>query len=145
MVQAKAPHGVDAPGRAPIGKRTLRIDRWWAQPLVTWIGFSLWLAYGLIRTASQSNYYVEQWRYLTPFYSPCVTASCTPESRDFGTWFGHFPSLIPFAVITLVFLLGFRVTCYYYRKAYYRSFWRSPPPAPWRSRTASTPARPGSR
>src|SRR6202034_4028440 len=23
--------------------------------------------------------------------------------------------------------LGFRFTCYYYRKAYYRGFWRSPP------------------
>jgi hypothetical protein len=23
--------------------------------------------------------------------------------------------------------LGFRLTCYYYRKAYYRSFWQSPP------------------
>jgi hypothetical protein len=27
----------------------------------------------------------------------------------------------------LPFPLGFRLTCYYYRKAYYRSFWRSPP------------------
>ena len=28
---------------------------------------------------------------------------------------------------SLVFPLGFRLTCYYYRKAYYRSFWLSPP------------------
>ncbi len=27
----------------------------------------------------------------------------------------------------LPFLLGFRLTCYYYRKAYYRAFWQSPP------------------
>jgi hypothetical protein len=27
----------------------------------------------------------------------------------------------------LPFLLGFRLTCYYYRKAYYRSAWQSPP------------------
>ena len=27
----------------------------------------------------------------------------------------------------LIFPLGFRLTCYYYRKAYYRSFWLSPP------------------
>ena len=26
-----------------------------------------------------------------------------------------------------MFPLGFRLTCYYYRKAYYRSFWLSPP------------------
>ncbi|MDQ2738497.1 MAG: hypothetical protein M3Y35_07780, partial [Actinomycetota bacterium] len=29
--------------------------------------------------------------------------------------------------LVLPFLLGFRLTCYYYRKAYYRSFWQSPP------------------
>ena len=27
----------------------------------------------------------------------------------------------------LIFPLGFRMSCYYYRKAYYRSFWLSPP------------------
>jgi hypothetical protein len=31
------------------------------------------------------------------------------------------------ALIILIFPLGFRMTCYYYRKAYYRSFWMSPP------------------
>jgi hypothetical protein len=30
-------------------------------------------------------------------------------------------------LLVLPFLLGFRLTCYYYRKAYYRSFWLSPP------------------
>ena len=30
-------------------------------------------------------------------------------------------------ILTLPFLLLFRLTCYYYRKAYYRSFWLSPP------------------
>lgn len=28
--------------------------------------------------------------------------------------------------MVLPFLLGFRLTCYYYRKAYYRSVWQSP-------------------
>jgi hypothetical protein len=31
------------------------------------------------------------------------------------------------ALLVLPFLLGFRLTCYYYRKAYYRAFWQSPP------------------
>jgi hypothetical protein len=31
------------------------------------------------------------------------------------------------ALLILIFPLGFRLTCYYYRKAYYRSFWWSPP------------------
>jgi hypothetical protein len=41
-----------------------------------------------------------------------------------------------------VFPLGFRLTCYYYRKAYYRAFWLSPPACavaePHRSYTGET-------
>jgi hypothetical protein len=48
------------------------------------------------------------------------------SAADLGVWFGKFPPLLPFAIISLPFLLGFRLTCYYYRRAYYRSFWRSP-------------------
>jgi hypothetical protein len=40
----------------------------------------------------------------------------------FGHWWGLSPALL-----VLVFPLGFRLTCYYYRKAYYRGFWASPP------------------
>ena len=119
--------GTQSAGRAQIAARTLRTDQWWRDPLVTFVLLTAWLMYGIIRTASQRAYFVEKYHYLTPFFSPCVTASCVPESRDFGTWFGHFPPFMPFAIIGLVFLLGFRVTCYYYRKAYYRAFWASPP------------------
>ena len=80
-----------------------------------------------MRTATQKNYFVEDYGYLTPFASPCVSTSCVPGSSHFGTPFGDFPPLIPLAVLTLPFLLLFRLTCYYYRKAYYRAFWLSPP------------------
>ncbi|MGI8881022.1 MAG: hypothetical protein ACR2KJ_11065 [Jatrophihabitans sp.] len=119
--------GVGAPGRAKIAEKTLRTDRWWLQPLVTTTLLSAWVLYAVIRTASQRAYFVEKYHYLSPFSSPCVTASCNPHARDFGTWFGHFPPFLPFALVVLPFLLGFRLTCYYYRKAYYRSFWSSPP------------------
>ncbi len=38
------------------------------------------------------------------------------------TWWTISPALL-----ILIFPLGFRLTCYYYRKAYYRSFWLAPP------------------
>jgi hypothetical protein len=44
---------------------------------------------------------------------------------DFGTPFSWW-QLSP-ALVVLIFPLGFRLTCYYYRKAYYRAFWLSPP------------------
>ena len=119
--------GVGAPGRARIAARTLRTDRYWVQPLLTVVLLSLWLGYGLARTATQKHYFVPEYEYLTPFASPCVSASCVEGSSHLGVWFGEFPPLIPLAIVTLPFLLLFRLTCYYYRKAYYRSFWLSPP------------------
>ncbi len=121
------PQGVDSPQRAQIPQKTLREDRWWLQPFVTFVCFSAWLLYGLIRASLQTDYFVADYGYLTPFASPCLSTSCVPGSTHFGTPFGEWPALIPFAALTLPFLLLFRLTCYYYRKAYYRSFWLSPP------------------
>ena len=118
--------GVFAPGRAPIPEPTLRNDRWWLAPLVTLLGLSAFVLYGLIRTATQSDYWVDKYHYLSPFASPCVSASCVAGSSDYGHWFGTFPAMVPLAIVTLPFLLLFRLTCYYYRKAYYRAFWLSP-------------------
>ena len=121
--------GVDTPGRASISEGHLRPDRWWIAPLLTFSGLMTFVVYATYRTFSQADYFVDGpgFSYLTPFASPCVTANCVPGSAHFGTWFGTFPQMIPLAIVTLTFILGFRLTCYYYRKAYYRSFWLSPP------------------
>ena len=120
-------NGVGAPGRASIAARTLRTDSWSRAPLVTFLLLSIWVLYATVRTISQRAYFVDQYHYLSPFSSPCVSASCPEGARDFGTWFGHFPPFVPLAILVLPFLLGFRLTCYYYRRAYYRAFWQSPP------------------
>jgi hypothetical protein len=121
------PGGTAAPGRAAIPERTLRTDNWRKAPLLTFAGLTIWVIYAVVRTASQRYFFVEQYHYLSPFSSPCVSSSCPSGARDFGTWFGHFPPFVPLAILVLPFLLGFRLTCYYYRRAYYRSFWASPP------------------
>src|SRR4051794_39741905 len=121
------PQGTAAPGRASIPARTLRTDNWRREPLITFPLPSIWVLYAIVRTSSQRYYFVKSGHLLAPFDSPCVSASCPEAARDFGTWFGHFPPFVPLALLVLPFLLGFRLTCYYYRKAYYRSFWGSPP------------------
>jgi hypothetical protein len=115
-----------APGRADIRARTLRRDRWWFSPLMNALGLAIFVVYATIRSFWGSAYFVEQYRYLSPFYSPCVSASCVPGSSHFGAFLPAFPPWIPLAILSLPFLLGFRVTCYYYRKSYYRAFWASP-------------------
>jgi hypothetical protein len=114
--------------RAAISAKTLRKDRWWLAPLLTVVGLVAWLAYGLVHVLMQKWYFDvgPGHHYLTPFYSPCVSKGCDPEVAEFGRWIPN-NRLIPFAAISLPFLLLFRLTCYYYRKAYYRSFWMSPP------------------
>jgi len=119
--------GQQARPRAAIAAKTLRTDRWWLQPLLTVLGLGAWVTYATVRVFQHDNFWVAKYHYLTPFYSPCLTQRCADAG---AADLGHFlPNwwIIPDAAMTLPFLLLFRLTCYYYRKAYYRSFWLSPP------------------
>ncbi|MEU4599074.1 hypothetical protein [Nocardia sp. NPDC023988] len=119
--------GVFSRTRARIAARTLRTDRWWLPPLLTTLGLTAFIAYATVRSFVRTAYWVPEYHYLTPFYSPCLSDSCVPGSSHFGTPFPELPMWIPLGFVVLPFLLGFRLTCYYYRKAYYRSMWMSPP------------------
>ncbi len=116
-------HGVLGPHRARIPDRTMRRDRWWLQPAATFTVFAAFVVYATWRAFSGADYYSTP--YLSPLYSPCLTTECVEGSSDFGQPVTFFP-LSP-ALLILVFPLGFRMSCYYYRKAYYRAFWLSPP------------------
>jgi hypothetical protein len=103
---------------APRG--TERRDVWWLEPLITVVVLGGFVVYSLWVVLNGQNYYSDP--YLSPFYSPCFASNCPP---------GTFP-LIPIGAISPAILiiwapLAFRGTCYYYRKAYYRSFFWSPP------------------
>ena len=120
--------GVFSPTRAQISQRTLRTDAWWKSPLVTDLGFAAFIIYATVRAFQRDHFFVEKYHYLTPFYSPCLSKACG-DASDF--WPQILPtsgllSLIPYAFLSLPFLLLFRLTCYYYRGAYYRSVWQSP-------------------
>jgi hypothetical protein len=119
----------DAPARtrAQIPERTLRKDKWRQAPIVTATLLTIWVTYATVRVFTGHWYWVPQYHYLTPFYSPCVSGECVPGSSSLGTWIPAVPPIIPYAFISLPFVLGFRLSCYYYRRAYYRAFWQSPP------------------
>ena len=95
--------------RAKISARTLRTDRWWFPPLITFVGLGAWVLYATVRVFMQKWYWVDDFHYLTPFYSPCISKGCVPEASHFGrflpdVWF------LPYAAATLPFLLLFRLT-----------------------------------
>ncbi len=117
--------GVFSPGRAQISQRTLRTDNWWKSPVIIDLGFAAFIVYATVRAFMQNWYYVPEYHYLTPFYSPCVSTGCSPEASHFGQFL---PDVwwLPYAALSLPFLLLFRLTCYYYRGAYYRTVWQAP-------------------
>ena len=114
--------GGPAPRRATIAARHLRTDRWWLQPLITVVVLLSFVVYSTFRAFQNAYYFAEP--YISPLYSPCITTGC--EGDTFPELFTG-PSWISPAIYILVIPLGLRATCYYYRKAYYRSFWLSPP------------------
>ncbi len=120
--------GVFSSTRAKISVRTLRTDRWWLQPAITVTVLVSFIIYATLRAFEGKFYFAEP--LISPFYSPCLTAACPQGASLLGKPFGTvalFGMAISPALFILIFPLGFRLTCYYYRKAYYRSFWQSPP------------------
>jgi hypothetical protein len=121
----QAPEAPDR-SRAQISERTFRKDPWYQEPRITAALLTIWVLYATVRVFTGHWYFVAKDHYLTPFYSPCVSGECVPGSSAIGHWWPAIPPVIPYAAVALVFVLGFRTTCYYYRRAYYRAFWRSP-------------------
>jgi hypothetical protein len=112
---------------------TRRTDAWWFGPAVTLTVLLGFIAYATWAGLQGEHYYADP--YLSPFYSPVLltdvsfAGSAPAEHAWLGEWPDWWPGLVPAspAVLILVFPVLFRVTCYYYRKAYYRAFAGSPP------------------
>ncbi len=100
---------------------TLRTDPWWIEPLLVVLVLGSFAVYATWAAFQNAHYYVAP--YLSPFYSPCLSTNCQPVTLPLiGTWWNLSP-----AFLVLWIPGGFRATCYYYRKAYYRSFFGWPP------------------
>jgi len=104
---------------------TLREDRYWFSVIVTCSVLTAFVIYVTWAAFQGRNYFYGVHRNLiSPLYSPCIVNSCTAGSRHLVnlSWWNVSPALL-----VLVVPGGFRVTCYYYRRSYYRAFWHSPP------------------
>lgn len=121
---------------------TMRRDPWWIGPAATFLGLLAFLIYAHYIILAVPGYFeIRQNKddffrsdnpavapYLAPFHAPLLY-----DAQSKHAWFKvDKPSWWPLryfnsALLILVFPAGFRLTCYYYRKAYYRSFWADPP------------------
>jgi hypothetical protein len=108
---------------------TMRRDAWWTQPLFVFLGLSAFIIYSTWAAFQGAHYWLDQngADYLSPFYSPEIFGS-SPHAI-FGGKPGWWPGWLFFspALFVLWAPAGFRLTCYYYRGAYYKAFWADPP------------------
>jgi hypothetical protein len=114
--------------------RTSRTDVWWIEPAATGIG--LMLLFGYLTLRAFHPVYVWYEPYISPTVAPPVFAA------EFGppgsvpvehAWLGAFPAWWPsFVPQSPAFVLPwlaivFRLSCYYYRGAYYKAAFLTPP------------------
>jgi hypothetical protein len=107
------PQGTARQGLAATSRR----DAWWLVPGIIAAGFGLFIAYSLFSALLWEPIFGVPYEvdgYLSPFFSPLIFQ-------------GQLPWWLSPAVLILWIPLGFRTTCYYYRKAYYRSYFADPP------------------
>ncbi len=122
--------------QAPGFLETRRIDRWWIQPTLVFLGFGAFIVYSTWAALQGNNYFTGgpthpgAQQLLSPFYSPVLWDAAGLHSGH--AWFGQqpawWPSYLLFspALFILPFPGLFRFTCYYYRGAYYKAFWGDP-------------------
>lgn len=97
---------------------TARRDNWWIGPIATGAGFGIFSLYATFRVFHNAFYVVDtetSAHILSPFYSPLLVVP------------SFFPTWVSPAIFILWAPLGFRLTCYYYRKFYYRAYFLDPP------------------
>jgi hypothetical protein len=120
------PAASSLPAQRRFGETTRR-DTWWLYSAVVFFGFSAFIVYAT--WAGYSNAYYEFGPYLSPMYSPLLFGP-SPHS-----WFGGpaqpawWPPFLHYSAASVILWVpgGFRLTCYYYRGAYYKAFWADPP------------------
>jgi hypothetical protein len=104
--------------------QTSRPDAWWLYPLLTFLGLGSFIVYSTW-AAFQGKDYISG-PYLSPMYAPLLFGQPGEDA-----WFGAMPEFLPSFVTAAMLILwapgGFRLTCYYYRGAYYKAFWADPP------------------
>ena len=86
---------------------------WWVEPVTVTAVLGAFGVYVAITVLFFARGQYDN--YLSPFYSPPVGNP---------SWL---PDWLSPAILVLWLPLGFRATCYYYRKAYYRAFFWDPP------------------
>lgn len=122
---------------------TDRQDNWWLGPLSVFLGLSAFAVYATWRALIGFNSGIENHyefvgeiasgmhaHYISPFASPDLSPLLSPIVEPIMGPLRKLTGWEWLVISPALWILwvpgGFRLTCYYYRKAYYRSFFTSP-------------------
>jgi hypothetical protein len=113
---------------------TGRQDAWWLEPAATALGLMVFFGYLTLRAFDATHVWYPP--YISPTVAPPIF---TPTSGYPGSvpiehaWLGAFPAWWPSflpqspAFFAPALAIAFRFTCYYYRGAYYKAMFMTPP------------------
>ena len=104
---------------------TMRADVWWIQPLLVFIGLSTFIVYSTWAAFQGQELFLWQLRLAVLFAGTVWRFAAQLVWTETGWW----PAWLIFSPALLILWApgGFRLTCYYYRGAYYKAFWADPP------------------
>lgn len=118
-----------ATSTSTVNQGTQRTDQWQIAPLLTFLGLGSFGVYAFWRALMNDHFLLEGTQYVAPMYSPylphifAALGIRLPIETMYHYGLGW---IISPALFILWVPAGFRATCYYYRKAYYRSFFTAP-------------------
>lgn len=120
-----------ATSTSTVNRGTQRTDNWQLAPTLTFLGFAAFIVYATFRAFQNDWFMVPGTQYLSPLYSPYfpevfATLGIHIPAIEKMTAHGGLGWILSPALLILWAPAGFRTTCYYYRKAYYRSFFGAP-------------------
>jgi hypothetical protein len=116
---------------SPVNPGTQRTDNWQSEPMLTFVALVAFIAYATYRAFENNYFEVPGTQYISPFYSPYLP-------HILGALGIHIKALeqalpnhsLSWIISPALFILwapaGFRASCYFYRKAYYRSVFGAP-------------------
>lgn len=114
-----------------LNEGTQRTDFWQLEPMLTLAALVIFVIYAMFRGLENAYFEIPNSQIISPFYSPYFPHVFEALGLRFPAIEKQIPGgglgwIISPALFILWVPAGFRGTCYFYRRAYYRSIFASP-------------------
>ena len=82
-----------APPTSVLTRAPQRVDAWWVTPVITAVVLGAFIVYATWAGLQNAYYWADP--YLSPFYSPCLSANCAhSDVTIFGDWWKWSPAIL---------------------------------------------------